>query len=435
MGTFQNLGASENPLSPDLRVESDRTPINPEPERRTRILKLKLSTQIFLGILLGLLAGVLLGEHTSYVRPVGTIFLRLLKMIIVPLILASVVTGVAGIGDVRNLGRIGGKTILYYLTTTGISVIIGLILVNLVRPGVGADIGLSAIPERLKEGGPSLLDTMLRIVPTNPFQALAEADVLPLIAFALIFGAVLTTLGEKGRTLIGFFDGLNEAMLKITDLVMRLAPLGVFALMADIVGHTGIGVLKPLIKYMAVVLIGLLIHGAGVLPLLLHGLGKTSAFAFAKQMSSALATAFTTSSSSASLPVSMECAEENAGLPNRIVSFVLPLGATINMDGTALYESVAAIFIAQAYGIELTLGSQIVIFLTATLAAIGAAGIPGAGLVTMAVVLKAVGLPLEGIGLVLAVDRILDMCRTTVNVWGDCVGAAVIARSEERRVT
>ncbi|MCK5382094.1 MAG: dicarboxylate/amino acid:cation symporter, partial [Candidatus Latescibacteria bacterium] len=357
------------------------------------------------------------------------------KMIIVPLILASVVTGVAGIGDVRNLGRIGGKTILYYLTTTGISVIIGLILVNLVRPGVGADIGLSAIPERLKEGGPSLLDTMLRIVPTNPFQALAEADVLPLIAFALIFGAVLTTLGEKGRTLIGFFDGLNEAMLKITDLVMRLAPLGVFALMADIVGHTGIGVLKPLIKYMAVVLIGLLIHGAGVLPLLLHGLGKTSAFAFAKQMSSALATAFTTSSSSASLPVSMECAEENAGLPNRIVSFVLPLGATINMDGTALYESVAAIFIAQAYGIELTLGSQIVIFLTATLAAIGAAGIPGAGLVTMAVVLKAVGLPLEGIGLVLAVDRILDMCRTTVNVWGDCVGAAVIARSEERRVT
>jgi Na+/H+-dicarboxylate symporter len=212
---------------------------------------------------------------------------------------------------------------------------------------------------------------------------------------------------------------------------MRLAPFGVFALMADIVGHTGIGVLKPLAKYMAVVLIGLLIHGAGILPLLLHVVGKTSAFAFAKQMSSALATAFTTSSSSASLPISMECAEENAGLPNRIVSFVLPLGATINMDGTALYESVAAIFIAQAYGIELTLGSQVVIFLTATLAAIGAAGIPGAGLVTMAVVLKAVGLPLEGIGLVLAVDRILDMCRTTVNVWGDCVGAAIIARSEE----
>ncbi|RKY72652.1 MAG: dicarboxylate/amino acid:cation symporter [Candidatus Latescibacterota bacterium] len=393
-------------------------------------MKVKLSTQIFLGILTGLLAGVLLGEHTSFVRPVGTIFLRLLKMIIVPLILASVVTGVAGIGDVRNLGRIGGKTILYYLTTTGISVIIGLTLVNLFRPGVGADIGLSAIPERLKEGGPSLLDTMLRIVPTNPFQAMAGADVLPLIAFALIFGAVLTTLGEKGRTLIGFFEGLNEAMLKITDLVMRLAPFGVFALMADIVGHTGIGVLKPLAKYMAVVLIGLLIHGAGVLPLLLHFAGKTKAFAFAKQMSSALATAFTTSSSSASLPVSMECAEENAGLPNRIVSFVLPLGATINMDGTALYESVAAIFIAQAYGIELTLGSQVVIFLTATLAAIGAAGIPGAGLVTMAVVLKAVGLPLEGIGLILAVDRILDMCRTTVNVWGDCVGAAIITRSE-----
>ncbi|MFH1009012.1 MAG: dicarboxylate/amino acid:cation symporter, partial [Candidatus Latescibacterota bacterium] len=376
-------------------------------------MKLKLSTQIFLGILFGLLAGVILGEHTSYIRPIGTVFLRLLKMIIVPLILASVVTGVAGIGDVRNLGRIGGKTILYYLTTTGISVIIGLILVNVVRPGVGADIGLSAIPERLREAAPSLLDTMIRVVPTNPFKALAEADVLPLIAFALIFGGVLTTLGEKGRTLIGFFDGLNEAMLKITDLVMRLAPFGVFALMADIVGHTGIGVLKPLAKYMAVVLVGLLIHGAGVLPLILRIFGKTSALAFTKQMSPALATAFTTSSSSATLPISMECAEENAGLPNRIVSFVLPLGATVNMDGTALYESVAAIFIAQAYGIELTLGSQVVIFLTATLAAIGAAGIPGAGLVTMAIVLKAVGLPLEGIGLVLAVDRILDMCRTT----------------------
>ena len=352
-------------------------------------------------------------------------------MIIVPLILASVVTGVAGVGDVRNLGRIGGKTLVYYLNTTGISVIIGLILVNLVQPGRGADIGLSAIPERLKEGGPSILQTLLHIIPTNPFRALVEADVLSIIAFALLFGAVLTTLGERGQTLIGFFEGLNEGMLKITDLVMRLAPLGVFALMADIVGHTGIGVLKPLAKYMFVVLVGLLIHGAGVLPLLLRVVGKTPAFAFTRQMSSALATAFTTSSSSATLPISMECAERNAGLPNRIVSFVLPLGATINMDGTALYESVAAMFIAQAYGIELTLGSQMVIFLTATLAAIGAAGIPGAGLVTMAVVLKAVGLPLEGIGLILAVDRILDMCRTTVNVWGDCVGAAIIARSEE----
>jgi len=397
-------------------------------------MKLKLSTQIFLGILMGIIAGMLLGEHTSYVRPIGTIFLRLLKMIIVPLILASVVAGVAGVGDVRNLGRIGGKTLVYYLTTTGISVIIGLILVNLVQPGLGADIGLSAIPERLKEGGPSLLQTLLRIVPTNPFQALAEADVLPIIAFALLFGAVLTTLGEKGQPLIGFFEGLNEGMLKITDLVMRLAPLGVFALMADIVGHTGIGVLKPLAKYMAVVLIGLLIHGGGVLPLLLRVVGKTRPFAFTRHMSSALATAFTTSSSSATLPISMECSEQNAGLPNRIVSFVLPLGATINMDGTALYESIAAMFIAQAYGIELTLGSQVVIFLTATLAAIGAAGIPGAGLVTMAIVLKAVGLPLEGIGLILAVDRILDMCRTTVNVWGDCVGAAIIARSEEDRM-
>lgn len=393
-------------------------------------MKFNLSTQIFVGILLGLIAGLILGHNASYIKPLGALFIRLLKMIIVPLIFASVVMGVASIGDIRYLGRIGGKTLAYYLTTTGLSVLLGLVLVNLIRPGVGAEIGLSGVPERLQKGPPSLLDTMMGIIPVNPFKALAEMDVLSIIAFALLFGGVLTTLGERGATILGFFDGLNEIMMRITALVMRLAPIGVFALMADMVGSTGLDILQPLAKYMAVVLLGLFIHGVGTLPFLLWLVGRVHPLSFARHMSPALATSFSTSSSSATLPLTMECIEENAGVPNRVASFVLPLGATVNMDGTALYESVAALFIAQAYGFPLTLSAQMVIFLTATLAAIGAAGIPGAGLVTMAIVLNAVGLPLEGIGLILAVDRVLDMCRTTVNVWGDAVGAAVIARSE-----
>ncbi len=389
--------------------------------------KLSLSTQIILGIILGFLAGWIFGDAILFIDPLGELFIRLLKMIIVPLIVASVIMGVADIGDVRRLGRLGGKTVLYYLTTTGLAVTIGIIIVNLIQPGVGVDLALQKSPETTP---PSLVDTLMGIVPENPFQAIVEMDMLPIIFFSILFGVVLTTIGKKARPVINFFDGVNAVMMKMTNWIMIIAPYGVFALMAVIVAETGFEVIFDLAKYMVAVLLGLLVHGLIVLPLILRLVGKGNPFQFFKDMSTALATAFSTSSSSATLPITMDLIEEKAGVDNSVSSFVLPLGATVNMDGTALYEAVAAIFIAQAYGIDLTFGQQLLIIITATLAAIGAAGIPSAGLITMIIVLNQVNLPLEGIGLISAVDRILDMVRTTVNVWGDSIGARTIAHTE-----
>jgi len=389
--------------------------------------RVSLSTRILIGIVLGFLAGLLFGESILFIDPLGELFIKLLKMIIVPLIIASVIMGVADIGDIRKLGRLGGKTVLYYLSTTAIAVTIGIILVNLLQPGIGVDLALEQSPDTQP---PSLIDTMMGIVPENPFQAIVNMDMLPIIFFSILFGVVLTSLKEKSEPLIRFFDSLNAVMMKMTHWIMEIAPFGVFALMAVVVAETGGDVIVDLAKYMATVLLGLLLHGILFLPLLLWTIGRGNPLQFAKDMSAALATAFSTSSSSATLPVTMESIEDNAGVDNTVSSFVLPLGATINMDGTALYEAVAAIFIAQAYGIDLTFAEQFLIMITATLAAIGAAGIPSAGLITMIIVLNQVNLPLEGIGLITAVDRILDMVRTTVNVWGDSVGARVIAHTE-----
>lgn len=389
--------------------------------------KLSLSTKIILGIVLGFFVGLIFGDAIMFLQPIGDLFIKLLKMIIVPLIIASVIMGVAEIGDIRKLGRLGGKTVLYYVSTTGLAVVLGIIMVNVMRPGVGVNLAFEQSPDA---SPPSLIDTFMGIVPANPFEAIVNMDMLPIIFFSILVGVVLTTIGKKAEPMVKFFDSLNAVMMKMTHWIMELAPYGVFALMAVIVAETGGDVIVDLAKYMATVLIGLLIHGLIVLPLILKIIGKGDPFQFAKDMSSALATAFSTSSSSATLPVTMESIEENAGVDNTVSSFVLPLGATINMDGTALYEAVAAIFIAQAYGIDLTLGQQFLVIITATLAAIGAAGIPSAGLITMIIVLNQVNLPLEGIGLITAVDRILDMVRTTVNVWGDSVGARTIAYTE-----
>lgn len=393
-------------------------------------LKLRLHTQILLGMALGVVAGLLLGERVTLVAPVGKIFISLLKMIIMPLILASIVMGMVSIGDVRRLGRVGIKTFVYYLVTTFAATFIGLVMVNLLHPGVGMAQGMVGGALLTRRAPPSLLSVVMDIFPTNIFKALAEDRVLPVIFFSLLLGSALATIKEKSGVLVPFFDGLNEVMMKITEWIMALAPLGVFALMATTVGKMGLSVFKPLALYMFAVLAGLGIHAFLVLPGLLRFVGRYSPWPFFKSMLSALATAFSTASSAATLPVTMECLERRAGVPNKVVSFVVPLGATVNMDGTALYEAVAAIFIAQAYGITLTLPQQLTVSLTATLASIGAAAIPGAGLVTMVIVLRAVNLPIEGIGMILAVDRILDMCRTTVNVWGDACGAAVIARLE-----
>ncbi len=393
-------------------------------------MKLKIHTQILIAIVLGIVAGILLGEKTVHIKIVGDMFIRLLKAIIIPLILSSMVAGIVSLGDVRKLGRIGLRTFIYYTATTTLAVGVGLILVNLMKPGVGVDMGVEAAIDLSGKEIPSVVSIIKDIIPANIFDAMAKDKVLSVIFFSLLLGVAISSVGEKGRPLVTLFEAFNKVMMKITDWIMHLAPFGVFALMAYTIGSMGLSVIKPLIVYMATVVLGLTIHACITLPILLSTLGKYSPLKFIRDVFSAVATAFSTASSAATLPITMDCLQENTGISNKVTSFVLPLGATVNMDGTALYEAVAAMFVAQAYGIDLSIGQQLIIMLTATLASIGAAAIPGAGLVTMVIVLKAVNLPLEGIGMILAVDRILDMFRTAVNVWGDACGAAVVANLE-----
>jgi len=381
-------------------------------------------------IMAGGVSGYVLGEKMAVVGWLGTLFLTALKMLIVPLVAASVITGVAGLGDIRKLGRMGGLSVAYYAVTTLIAVAIGLIMANLWHPGVGVPLGEmhSVAP---KAGDVGITDLILSLVHPNIIAAAAEMKLLPIIVFCIVFAAALSTLGERGRPVIAFFDGLNEGMMKLVHWLMWFAPVGVFALIAARLGAAGGGEaflaqLAGLVRYALAVVSGLLVH-ASFLCLLLVVLARRQVFVYLKHMATALITAFSTASSSATLPVTMDGVKA-AGVSEPARRFVLPLGATINMDGTALYEAVAALFIAQAVGIDLSFGQQLVVLLTATLAAIGAAGIPEAGLVTMVIVLQTVGLPLDGIGLILAIDWFLDRCRTTVNVFGDAVGAAVVGR-------
>lgn len=392
------------------------------------------NTVILIGIIIGLVAALasvaLFGEAMTRVEILGTIFLKALKMIIVPLIVASMIVGVTGMGDVRKLGRVGTLTLFYYGVTTGMSVLLGIILVNMIQPGNGISIAAGAVaPAHVAaRGAAGIKEIVLSFFSDNIVESMARMDILPIIVFSLLFGGVLTTIGDAGKPVIALFHGINEAMMKIVFLVMFLAPVGVFGLVAAQFAKAGslASLVGGLGKYMATVLIGLAIHGFIVLPLILALFGRRNPYRYMFNMGSALLTAFSTASSSATLPLTIESVQNNNGVQRRAAYFVLPIGATINMDGTALYESVAAIFIAQAAGIHLTLVQQFVVFVTATLAAIGAAGIPQAGLVTMVIVLRAVGLPLEGVGLILAVDWLLDRFRTTVNVWGDACGAGIL---------
>jgi len=394
--------------------------------------RINLTTWIFLGMALGVLAGMAWGESIlPLADPLADLFLRLLKMVIVPLIITSVISGVAGIGDARGLGRMGAKTLAYYVATSFLAILTGQLLVNLIEPGTGADLGLQKSPESVKAADESLWGILLRMIPVNPIESMASGDILPIIFFSVLFGVFLIQLEPKRREpLQNLFEAAFEVMMRLTRFVIAFAPLGIFGLIARIVATTGFEPFKSLGVYFLTVLLGLIIHAGITLPLLVRLLARISPVRYARAMSPALLTAFSTSSSSATLPLTMESAENRAGISNRTTSFVMPLGATINMDGTALYECVAVIFIAQAYGIDLNMTQQALVAVTALLASIGAAGIPMAGLVMMSIVLRAVGLPLEGIGLILAVDRLLDMCRTTVNVWSDACGAAIIARSE-----
>jgi len=393
---------------------------------------MKLHNQIFLAMALAVAAGLAAPEAVLHFKIVGDLFLGAIKMIIGPLVLASVVVGMMSLGDVRHAGRAGAITAAYFFGTTALAVAVGLLVVNLIRPGAGADLAVLSVGEatvRAQEVGiGTFLGELARGIFMNPIQALAEGKVLPIIAFALLLGGVTTTLGERGEPLRRFFTALDAAMMGIVHVILRFTPLGVFALLGALVARSGVDVFLGLAKYMVTVVAGLGLHVTLLLLLVLPVLGRMRPGRLVKGMRGAYAMAFSTASSSATLPMTIECAEGQVGVPRRAARFVLPIGATVNMDGTALYEAIAALFIAQAYGIHLGLGEQLIVFLTAATAAVGAAGIPEAGLVTMSLVLSSVGLPLEGIGLILAVDRILDMCRTCVNVVGDSVGAVVVAR-------
>ncbi|MEW6235175.1 MAG: dicarboxylate/amino acid:cation symporter [Candidatus Omnitrophota bacterium] len=388
---------------------------------------------ILAGIVLGVFSGWLVGPPMASLKFLGDLFMNALKAVIVPLIAASMIVGITGLGDVRRLGRIGGVTITYYALTTAIAVMIGLAVTNALKPGLGAPIAGAAAPDLIHNREFSFIDLLVEMIPSSVFGCMADNQVLPLIVCSLIFGGVLTTLGEEGEPLIRFFAGLNAAMMKIVQLIMIYAPIGIFALISSTLGEKGGGSaaleeIAKIGKFVVTVVLGLSLHGFLVLPLILFLFAKRNPLVYSFNMLGALTTAFSTDSSAATLPMTMKCAERNNRISPQTSSFVLPLGATVNMDGTALYEAAAALFIAEAYGISLSSLQQIVVFLTATLASVGAAAIPHAGLVTMVMVLQAVGLPLEGIGLVFTVDWFLDRCRTVINVWGDAVGAAVVDR-------
>ena len=511
--------------------------------------------RILIGIVIAIIVGLVVGgwipNFAAKTTLLGDIFLNALKMIVVPLVMFSMIVGITGLGDIRNLGPIGGRTVLFYMATTGISVLIGLILVNIIQPGKGISRGadhpeytytvgsdnnrtvtltngaweqtsyddryaliltdqgvqgaiqsmtensatvklweptqggeevyieaedgtrvpfrrvggqlISDEPELQPEGKGVKIDLPIAgavrgkeernignilsevligneetgkegLIPRNLFNAMVRTDILPLIFFALLIGCAFSILGERGQSAINFISVLNDGVMRIVHWIMVFAPIGIFGLVAGRIGRAGgftkfLPELLAVGKYSFTVIFGLAIHAVVVLPLILLLIGRRNPLIYAKGMGAALLNAFSTASSSATLPLTMEGTEKN-DISNRTSSFVLPLGATINMDGTALYEAVAAMFIAQVYGITLGPVEQVVIFLTATIAAIGAAGIPEAGLVTMVIVLKAVGLPIEGIGLILTIDWFLDRCRTTINVWGDSVGAGVIETLE-----
>jgi Na+/H+-dicarboxylate symporter len=394
---------------------------------------------MLVGIFLGGLCGWWFGKQMMAVAWMGDIFINALLMLVIPLIVSSLIVGISGLGDITKVGKTGLITLVYFMTTTAFSVIIGLCMVNLMDPGLSVEM-TAELPEKVAgKVDTGITDILLSFIKPNLVKSMVEMDILPLIIFSLVFGGALTTLGEKGKSVINFFDGVNGAIMKMVHLVLYYAPVGIFALIASKLGAAGggdafWGELMRIGKYAFTVVAALLVHGLIVLPAILIIVTRRSPIKYLKGASAALTTAFSTASSSATLPVTIECAEENNKVSRRASLFVLPIGATVNMDGTAMYEAIAAIFIAQMIGVDLGFTEQIIIFVTATLAAIGAAGIPEAGLVTMVMVLQSVGLPLEGIGMLLSIDWFLDRCRTTINVWGDSIGAAVVDQLEEKYV-
>jgi Na+/H+-dicarboxylate symporter len=391
---------------------------------------LKLWQKIIIALILGVVVGAVLGPSAEYIKPIGSLFINLIKMLIVPLIFSSLVVGICSMDDIKKMGRIGAKSFGIYLLTTAIAITIGLVIGTVLQPGAGLDMQMPAEMAAAKEA-PSFIQTLLNMVPKNPVEAMASGSVLQIIVFALMLGVAINLAGEKGKPVASVFESFAEIMYKMTHIVMSFAPYGVFALMAWVAGKYGLDVLLPLGMVILGVYVGCIVHvlltltGGGIMLL-----ARLNPVRYWRGIIDAQAVAFTTTSSSGTLPVTMECAQTNLGVSRPISSFVLPLGATINMDGTALYQGVAALFVAQAFGIDLSTGQYVTIILTSTLASIGSAGVPGAGLIMLSLVLTSVGLPLEGLAVIAGIDRILDMARTTVNVTGDLMVSVLIAKSE-----
>lgn len=394
--------------------------------------KLSLTHYIFIGFFLGILAGWVFGESiVPFADPMAEIFLRLLRMAIMPLIITSIISGVVSVGSATGLGRLGIKTFSYYILSSLMAILTGLVLVNIFKPGVGAEIGLERSPETIAATEQGIREILMNLIPENPFAAMAKGDVLPIIFFSILFGFFITKLSAKPKKhLTDFFHAAFETMMKLTLFVVWSAPFGVFGIISRIVAQTGFEAFRSLGFYFLVVLLGLVIHASINLPLLLSVVARVNPLKHYRGMPSALVMAFSTCSTIVTLPLTMKAVTGNSRVSEKVSNFVLPIGATVNMDGTALYECVATIFIAQVYGFELSFGAQFIVVFTALLASIGAASVPMSGMVMMSIILKAVGLPLEGVAIILAVDRILDMFRTTVNVLSDSCGAVIVARLE-----
>ncbi|NJO88078.1 MAG: dicarboxylate/amino acid:cation symporter [Chloroflexia bacterium] len=431
--TISKLEKKKAPIQLIQILQSEKEDFEETETEFLKRLKPSLGPEIYKQYQAEIVEAAKYNAYLPYVSWMGELFMRALRMIIVPLILTSIISGVANIGTADNLGRLGLKTMLYYMITSTLAILIGLFFVSIIKPGVGVDIGLKSTIESFNTESVSFSDTLMQIVPTNIFESFVDGHMLSIIFFSILFGFFITRVADKFRIfLTNFFNSSFEVMMKLTNFIIRFTPLGILGIVAVVVAESPdlAKLATSMGKYMITVLIALAFHSSITLPLILKLGYKANPWAHFKAMRSALMTAFSTSSSGATLSITMSSVNENCGVSNKISSFTLPLGATINMDGTALYELVAVFFIAQAYGIELSFIETIIVIATALLASIGAAGIPMAGLIMMTIILTAVGLPLEGVSLIISVDRLLDMFRTSVNVWSDSCGAVVIAKSE-----
>lgn len=403
---------------------------------------MNLSVKIIIGLVSGVIVGLILNlafptafdEINTYVlTPVGQIFLKLIKMLVVPIVFFSIVLGTAGLGDPKKLGRIGVKTIVYFLGTTTFAIVIALLLSLAIKPGAGGGFDTSGL-EFKAEKAPPVSETLMGIIPENPVAAMTDANMLQIIAFAVFVGFAITMLGSKTKGIFTLFEEANVIMMYLVNVVMKVAPYGAFALIASAIGNYGLNALKAMGLYMIVVVLALFLHSIVTYGGTVALVARKSPIWFFKGFAPAMALGFSTSSSNATLPISMKTAQENLDVPEPISGFVQPLGATINMDGTAIMQGVATIFIAQVFNHSLTLGEMLTVILTAVLASVGTAGVPGVGLIMLAMVLQSVGLPVEGIALILGVDRLLDMLRTSVNITGDAACAVMVAKTEEKHM-